>query len=141
MRKEYAIHPRVVVEQASRRRGPEPDRWLVTWSIQNLGQEPLQILAGRLPHSRFRGEERELAPIPKLLPSESAQLEFAVACNEPPGTVVENVFLILRVLWRDQIWRLLARFRVVFNEQGAPETITELVTTQMVGFSLQQEES
>ena len=126
----------MIVEQASRRRGPEPDRWLVTWSIQNLGQEPLQILAGRLPHSRFRGKERELAPIPKLLSSECAQLEFAVACNEPPGTVVENVFLILRVLWRDQTWRILARFRVVFNEQGAPETITELVTTQMVGFSL-----
>lgn len=74
-------------------------------------------------------------PIPKLLPGESAQLEFAVACSGRPGTVVENAFLILRVLWREEPWRIFARLRVVFDEQGGPQTTTEVVTVQRVGFS------
>lgn len=129
------LGPQVLVEQASRGAGPTPDRWLVAWHIWNLGQQPLQLLAGRLPHSRFRSEERELDPRPKLLPGESARLEFAVACSELPETVVENAFLILRVLWLEKPWRILARLRVVFDEQGGPQTTTEVVTVQPVGFS------
>lgn len=129
------MEPRVLVAQAALNRGPEPGQWLVAWRIQNLGQKPLQILAGRLPHSRFRSEERELSPIPKLLPKESVRLEFPVACSEPPGTIVENAFLILRVLWLEEPWRVFACLRVTFDDQGRPQTIPELVTTQPVGFS------
>lgn len=133
--------PQVLVEQVSRSSGSTQDRWVVAWRIQNLGQEPLQILAARLPHSKFRSDERELSSIPKLLPDESAQLEIAVTCNEQPGTVVENAFLILRVLWLDQPWRILARLRVTFDQEGGPETVTERVTAQRVGFSAQQEKA
>jgi hypothetical protein len=49
--------------------------------------------------------------------------------------VVENAFLILRVLWLGKPWRILARLRVVFDEQGGPQTTTEVVTVQPVGFS------
>lgn len=131
----------MLVKQVARRRGPEPDRWIVAWRVQNLGQQPLQILAARLPHSRFQGEEQELSPILEILPNESGRLELAVTCSESPGTIVENAFLILRVHWLDQLWRILARLRVVFNEQVAPETIAELVTTQKVGFSARQREN
>jgi hypothetical protein len=48
---------------------------------------------------------------------------------------VENAFLILRVLWREQLWRILARLRVVLDQHGVPESSTEVITTQPVGFS------
>lgn len=135
MPKPREIGPRVQVEQASRRAEPAPGRWLIAWQIQNLGKRPLQILTARLPHGRFRSKERKLTPAPKLSPGESARLEASVACSEAPGTVVENAFLILRVLWQDRPWQVFTRFRVVFDEHGEPETTTELITTQPVGFS------
>ncbi len=103
--------------------------------MQNVGQYPLQLLAARLPHGRFQSEEQELASLPQLQPGESACLEFAVACSERPGTVVENAFLIVRVLWQEKPWRIFARLRVVFDEQGGPQTTMEMMTVQLVGFS------
>jgi hypothetical protein len=135
MQTQSDIGPQVFVEQASQRAEPISGRWLVAWHIQNLGQHPLQLLAAWLPHSRFRSEEREFAPAPQLLPGERARLEFSLACRELPGTVVENAFLILRVLWLEEPWRVLARLRVVFDEQGEPQTTTEVITVQRVGFS------
>jgi hypothetical protein len=129
------LGPNVVVESACHGAASACGRWLCTWRIQNLGQEPLELLAAGLPHSRFRSEEQELSPAPKLLPGESARLALAVACCEPAGTVVENAFLILRVLWREQPWRIFARLRVVFDQHNMPENSTEVVTTQPVGFS------
>ncbi len=127
--------PHVRVEQASRTVGPAVDRWLVAWEIQNLGRQPLSLLTARLPHSRFRSEERKLTPTPKLEPGESTRLEVSVTCKEPPETVVENAFLILRVLWLEEPWRVFTRFQVAFDEHGGPRATTELVTTQPVGFS------
>jgi len=135
MQTQSEIGPRVSVAQAARRAGTTSDHWLVTWDLRNLGQHPLQLLAARLPHSRFRSEERDLAPPPYLLPGERARLEFPVACGGPPGTVVENAFLILRVLWREEPWRTFARLRVIFDEYGGPQATTEVVTVQRVGFS------
>lgn len=132
------MQPQVLVEQAAVSRGSTSGRWLVAWRIQNLGQEPLEILSGRLPHSKFRSEEIELVPGPKLMPNETARLEFAVVCNEPPGAIVENAFLILRVLWLEGPWRILARLRVTMNDKGEPETVTELTSTQRIGFSLKE---
>jgi hypothetical protein len=48
---------------------------------------------------------------------------------------VENAFLILRVLWREEPWRTFARLRVIFDESGGPQATTEVVTVQRVGFS------
>ncbi len=135
MQTQSDIDPQVSVQQAARRAAPVSGRWFVAWHVQNLGRQPLQLLAARLPHSQFRSEERELVPMPQLLPGERAQLEFSVACGGLPGTVVENAFLILRVLWRGEPWRVFARLRVVFDEQGGPQTTTEVVTVQRVGFS------
>ncbi len=129
------LGPTVVVESACAGVASAAGRWLCTWRIQNLCQEPLQLLAAGLPHSRFRSEEQALAPAPTLLPGESARLALAVACGEPAGTVVENAFLILRVLWREQPWRILARLRVTFDPHGVPENSTEVITTHPIGFS------
>ena len=107
----------------------------MVWHVQNQGPQPLEILAARLPHSQFRCAEKELIPTPKLLPNESTRLELQVACNEPPGSEVKNAFLILRVLWLENCWRVLVRLRVAFDEEGGPQAMTEWVTTQRVGFS------
>ena len=130
--------PKVVVESACPCAASACGRWICTWRIQNLGQEPLQLLSAGLPHSRFRSEEQELFPAPKLLPGESARLALAVACREPAGTVVENAFLILRVLWRERLWRILARLRVICDQHSVPENSTVVITTQPVGFSSPQ---
>lgn len=125
---QHDFSPRVLIEQTSRYAGPVPGRWLVTWRIQNLGQQPLQILAVRLPHDRFRSEEQELAPAPRLSAGGSAQLELPVECREPPGAVVVNAFLIFRVLSLEEPWRVFARIRVAFDDEGEPQSTTEVVT-------------
>jgi hypothetical protein len=127
--------PNVVVESACPCAASTGGRWLCTWRIQNRGDGPLQLLSAGLPHSRFRSEEHELSPVPELLPGESAQLTLAVTCHESAGTVVENAFLILRVLWRERPWRILARLRVIFDQHRTPENSTVVITTQPVGFS------
>lgn len=135
MRIQNNIVPQVNIEQVAQHPELAPSRWRVAWRIQNLGEQPLQLLTVRLPHSRFRSEERELAPALELFPEEDARLECSVACSELPGTVVENAFLIVRVLWREEPWRVFVRMRVVFDDQGGPQTVTEVVTVQRVGFS------
>lgn len=126
----------MVVEQLSGRRADGPGKWLVAWRIENRGEGTLRLLSGRLPHGLFRCDERELGALPALRPNESARLEFPVRCAEPPGMIVENAFLILGVLWREEPWRILARLRVLIDREGAPQTATELITTQRVGFSM-----
>ena len=132
------LGPKVVVGSACPSAASACGRWLCTWRIQNLSQEPLQLLSAGLPHSRFRSEEQELFLAPELLPGESARLALAVACREPAGTVVENAFLILRVLSRERLWRILARLRVIFDQHSVPENSTVVITTQPVGFSSPQ---
>ncbi len=127
--------PRLSIEQSAVSRGPSAGCWLVAWNIQNLSREPLQILGGRLPHSKFKSDEKNFAPVPRLSPSESAKIHFMVTCSDSPGAVIENAFLILRVLWLEMPWWVFARFRVAFDDAGKPQTMTELVTVQRAGFS------
>lgn len=127
--------PQARVEQVTIRRGATADRWQIEWRIENLGAAPLEILAARLPHGKFRAEEREFAPALELGPGRSGTLELEARCGEAPRSVVENAFLIMRVVWNGAPWLILARFRVSVNDDGTPITTTELVTTQPVGFA------
>ena len=131
--------PRLLVEPAGCRAESSPDHWLAAWRIRNLSRQPLELVEAWAPHGRFRAAARPLGPDLKLLPGESASLELTVTCREPPGTVVENAFLILRLLWRDRPWRLFARHRVIFDEAGAPEPVCEVVTSQPIGFAAEVE--
>lgn len=133
--------PQVRVAQVSRCRGLQPNHWLVGWSIQNLSREPIRILAANLPHGKFRSLERESVMALEILPYDSAQVELSVTCRELPGEIVENAFLILRVLFSEETWRILARLRVTFDDQGQPQTITELVTAHRIGFSDRQRQT
>ena len=127
--------PTAAVTPIALQPGPEPAQWTVTWRVENRGDPDLLLLAAWQPHGRFRWPERALAPPVPVPAGSNVSLVLPVRCSEPPGTVVENAFLILRALWRDEPWRILTRLRIAFDQAGRPEIIPELVTTQPVGFS------
>jgi hypothetical protein len=131
------MEPQVAVRQISAKL-VATGTWTTEWEIRNLGAASLKILAARFPHGKFRGEEREFTPAIDLGSKEARELELEVRCEEPAGTEVENAFLILRVLQREEPWLILARLRVRVSEGGAPATTTELITAQRVGFSSQR---
>jgi len=72
-----------------------PGRWRVTWLIRNGASAPLALEEAWIPHGRFRGDGH-VALDAVLSPGASTRLSFSVAAEEPPRTVVENAFLILR---------------------------------------------
>jgi hypothetical protein len=127
--------PRLLVEPASCRAAGRSRRWQVTWRIENQDEEPLTVLEAWAPHGQFRSQSRRLEPVLGILPRQHAFVDLSVACGEASGTVVENAFLVLRLEWRNQLWRALARHRVRFAENESPEPICEVVTTQPLGFA------
>jgi hypothetical protein len=109
---------------------PADARWLITWKVTNVSAEPLVLEDAWIPHGRFRGEGHvrlEMA----LPPEATSAVQLRVSAQEPPGTVVKNAFLILRVSGRRRVF---ARMRIEFGEM--PRPIVEAVTMQ----SLQSEE-
>ena len=127
--------PQITVEQIHRTRGPEPDHWVFQWRIQNLTEQAISFLAARCPHGQFRSEERFFDPPLHAAAGRTATIEMPVLCDEPAGAVIENGFLILLVEWLDKQWRIFVRLRVIINQEGEPETLSDLITTQQVGFS------
>ena len=128
------ITPQVAIEQLSGKAGSRPDLWILVWTVQNLSSQALQLFRARLPHSLFYCAEQELNPPWKLEPGESGPLEFSVTCREPPGTVIENAFLILRAEWLQRSWWIFTQLQVIMEDRG-PRTTTETVTIYPVGFS------
>lgn len=95
----------------------------------------MSFLTARYPHGQFRSPERIFDPPLQAAAGKTATIEMPVRCDEPAGAVIENGFLILLVEWFDKQWRIFVRLRATINQQGVPETVTELITTQRVGFS------
>lgn len=129
--------PRLLIQATTCRGEAIRGQWVIAWRLQNLGPEPLHILSTWLPHDKFSGRQVDLDPPLRLSPGESGHLERLVACDEPPGSVVENAFLILRCLWQQQPWRTFARLRVLWDGTGVPQPACEAVTVQPIGFSTQ----
>lgn len=115
------------IEQASAARSG--DRWHVVWRIGNPDPEQVEIVSAWLPHSGFRSDEWQIAPPMVIPPGGEQPLDSDVSCPATPGAVVENAFLILRL--RDQ--RVFARLRVTIQPDGAPQAVTETVTSQPAG--------
>ena len=130
-----AFAPQIEVKQISVSKNLAPGRWILTWEIRNLSPARLAIVAARLPHSQFRCAEWKLSPAQEIPPDQSTRLQCAVECLQDPGSVVENAFIILQVLWRDQPWRIFVRLRVSIDAAAAPHSVAESITTQQVGFS------
>ena len=111
------------------------DLWNVRWQVDNLGAEALEIISARLPHGQFKSDEQHFTPALQLAAGASRQFYCLVKCAEPAGLVTENAFVIFHCRWRGEAWRIFIRIRVTVTADGAPETATELITTQKVGFS------
>ena len=127
------IPPILDVAQAGAASGG-PRLWRVGFDVTNRGAEPAALLAVWLPHGRFRCPRQQLADL-VLPPERTTQLSFEAAFEEPPGTEVENCFVILRVRWREEAWRVMARLTVTAGGDGAPLAAARLVTAHRVGFS------
>ena len=127
--------PKVAVDELRRNREVGSGRWLFGWRIQNLAEQPIKFIAARCPHGQFRSAERLFDPPLEAAAGKAATIEMPVRCDEPAGAVIENGFLILLVEWLNDQWRIFVRLRVIINEEGEPKTLTELITTQRVGFS------
>jgi hypothetical protein len=127
--------PRVAVEPLPTRAGPAPGQWHAAWRVTNQGDRLLELQAAWCPHGRYRAPRWDLAPPPRLLPGETALVETIVACDEPPGTVVENAFVIFRARWGDEPWRILVRLEIRADSRGTPENAVALITTQPIGFA------
>jgi hypothetical protein len=112
-----------------------PGYWTILWEVRNASAGAITIASVRLPHGQFKAAEQRFEPALDLAPGAAARFETRVHCDEPPGFVTENAFLIFHVLWRGEEWRVFVRVRVVVAAQGEPQTSTELITAQRVGFS------
>ena len=129
----HDIPPTLDVAQAGPASGG-PRRWRVAFDVANRGAGPVVLAGAWLPHGRFRCPEQPLADL-ALAPGGATQLAFEVAFDEGRGTEVENCFVILHALWRDEAWRVMARLTVTAGDDGAPRAATQLVTAHRVGFS------
>ncbi len=123
--------PQVTIEVASVDPESVPGRWRVTWLIRNSGSAPLALEEAWIPHGRFRGDGH-VALDAVLSPGASTRLSFSVAAEEPPGTVVENAFLILRLQSKNAGWRVFARMRVEFDARACPRPVVETVSAQSI---------
>ena len=109
--------------------------WLVSWRIQNLDEQPLEILAAWLPHNKFHSDRCGFDPALHLNNKESASLELLVDCQEPFSGAVENAFVILQLAWLGQSWRAFARHLVALDVSGVPQPRCEAVTVHPIGFA------
>jgi len=127
--------PNLRIEAVSCRSAGKLGQWIASWRIQNLEHQPAEVLSVWLPHDKFTSERRNFDPPLHLLGMETLALELPVACQEPPGSVVENAFVILQLLWMGRSWRVFARHVVTVDDAGAPQHLCQSVTVQPMGFS------
>ena len=127
--------PVIAVEQSSISARGATHVWAVEWTIANNGNGAIAILSARLPHGQFKSAEQRFDPPLEI--SEGGQVAFRALmhCDQPPGLVTENAFIIFQAVWCKEPWRIFVRIRVVVKEGGEPQTAVELITTQKIGFS------
>jgi hypothetical protein len=135
VKEQSPAEPQIVLTQVSAQRDRVSEGWTIGWLLENKSVNPLHILAVRLPHGQFKSDERRFDPAIDLSSGERRQFQTFVRCDEPAGLVTENAFVILSVERLGEQWRIFVRLRVMVTVDGRPETATELITTQRVGFS------
>ena len=127
--------PSIGVDQVERSRSANPGRWFFSWRVRNKSEKAMRLLSVRVPHGKFKAEERKFLPPVKITAGDSLILDMAITCEEPPDTTIENAFLILFVDWQEGKWRFFVRLQIRVNQQGEPDSATESITAQRVGFS------
>jgi hypothetical protein len=132
---ESTEEPKILLRQVSLARDTLNQLWRVGWEVENRGDELLRILSARLPHGQFKCDERRFVPGFEVAAGEGREFQTLVHCEEPPGLVTENAFVIFQCQWRGEAWRIFVRIRVTVDASGEPSTGTELITAQQIGFS------
>lgn len=127
--------PEIILEQISSQPSGSSGHWIVTWRVVNVAAGPIGLLTVRLPHGQFKSEELKFEPAAELAPGEEREFAVLVRCDEAPGLVTENAFLIFYAVWLNQPWRIFVRIRVMVNSEREPEAAVELITTQQAGYS------
>ena len=135
MTTESTTEPNVALRQISLAHDAATSCWNILWELENLGTEALEIVSARLPHGQFKSAEQHFMPALELAGGASRRFQCLVHCDEPAGRVTDNAFVIFDCHWRGEAWRIFVRIRVSVHADGRPETATELITTQKVGFS------
>jgi hypothetical protein len=133
------LEPYVELKQLSADARREKACWMIRWAVRNRSAHPLYISNVRLPHGQFKSEEKSFDPAIDLKQEQEAEFQIFVKCDEPPGPVTENAFVIFYATWLEEPWRIFVRVRIVMNADGRPQATAESVTTQRVG--LLQEDS
>jgi len=123
--------PRVAVEPLAVTRA-SPGKWKIRWRIANDG-EPLHLTAIAAPHGKFRSPDHAIDVT--LAADARFEPQLEISCTEPPGSEIENTFLIITAEAAAKTWRILARMRVRVTADGVPHPVTERVDVQEVGFS------
>ena len=110
-----------------------PGGWHIDWEVANAGAAPFEIGNIWLPHGRFRSEEMAFTPPLLVEPAATVRISSEVRFAEPPGSVVENGFVILTLLAAGQRWQAFARLRITAGQHGEPRAEVELITSQREG--------
>jgi hypothetical protein len=127
--------PQIAIQQIREPVESAPNLWFLRWRVRNTSGETLCLLAVWLPHGQFKTSEGEIGLDRTIPPQEAIEIGLTVACSGSPGAAVENGFLIFRVRWLEELWRVFVRVRVSFGDHGQPTAKTESITCHPVGFS------
>jgi hypothetical protein len=109
-----------------------PGRWKISWRVTNEG-DALHLRRIAAPHGKFRSPDHAIDVA--LAAGGRFEPQLEIACAEPPGSEIENTFLILTAEVGEKTWRILARMRVRVGGDGVPHPATERIDVQEVGFS------
>ena len=130
-----SANPELYVEIAPGLSAHPDGYWRVPWWVENRTTFPVEIDEAWFPHGRFRGKREPQVPPTPLAISERRAFESLVQWSEPPGTEVENAFLIVRFRAEETAlgataFRLFARITVTAGADGAPHPQIVLLMTE-----------
>ena len=106
--------------------------WRTSWRVVNEDPLAVRVISATAPHSQFRGETALDLEVPG---GEAATFPLVVQADGPPGSEIENAFVILLIQRGEERWRVLARVRIPLDGAGRPQPRVETMTTQRVSFS------
>src|SRR5438045_56699 len=98
--------PKISLRQISVRSEAEKCSWSITLRVENLSHHSLRLDAARFPHGQFKAGEQQFDSSLLLGNQEAAIFESTIKCEEPPGAIVENAFVIFTSVWKESRWRI-----------------------------------